>query len=372
MELLILGPEVGQYFNGLLNVRGFHHNLLETAVKGAVLFHYLGELVNCCGANALELSAGQGRFEHVCGIQASGCTAGAHNGVELVYEKYKVRILPRFLDNGLEPLLEVSAILCSGHNRSNVQGHDPLLGKCRRNIPGGYPEGDSLHNCRFANAGLAYEHGVVLLAAAKNLYHAYNLRVTANHRVKFTLLGGTGEVVCELLYIQLLAFLRVLFRALGRLAVCRGLLARLGLWPKEALVLKVRQEAAVVNAVGAEVHLAIALRYTAKGQQKVLRHCRRALEAGCLHHGYIQDILGLTGKTDVVQLLVRDGFVGEYTAIYECLELCGLHTQITYCGKGGILLLPYDSKKQMVRANSVASGTHGFFPGIFDDGVEVV
>ena len=97
-----------------------------------------------------------------------------------------------------------------------------------------------------------------------------------------------------------------------------------------------------------------------------------ALEPCGFHHRYAQDILGLTGEVDMVYLVIGDGLIGEDALVYEGLQLCGLHTKVLEDAEGRILLLTDESKEQMIRADSVASGTHRFLTGVFNDEVEFV
>ena len=92
MEILIIRLEVLQNRDGLLDVSRFHDNLLESPVKSPVLLNNLGELVHSRGSDALELAAGQGRFQDIGRIQASLRATGSDNSVELVNKQDYVRV----------------------------------------------------------------------------------------------------------------------------------------------------------------------------------------------------------------------------------------------------------------------------------------
>ena len=122
----------------------------------------------------------------------------------------------------------------------------------------------------------------------------------------------------------------------------------------------------------AQIHLPVALRSAAEGQQQVLGLRQGAFEAGCLHDGDTQDILRLTGEGNVVQLLIGQGFPGEDALVNEGFQIGRLHTQALEGAEGGILLLTDDAQEKMVRANSVAARAHGLFTCVFDDEVQVL
>ena len=366
MELFIFGAQVPQNLYGLGHAGGLYHNLLETAVQGAVLLHYLGKLVQGGGANALELSPGQGRLEHVGSIQAAGSATRPHNGMELVYEQDNVRVLAGLLNNGFEALLKISAVLGARHHGGNVQRKDALFGQSGRYIPMGNLLGYTLYNGRFPHTGLSDEHGVVLFASAQNLYDAGNLVVPAHHRVQLALAGSSGKVIGKLLNVQLL-LLGLLIRSLGRLFFLGFLFGA-----QKAFVFHEGQQSAIIYAMTAQIYLAIAFRGTAKGQQKMLGLRQGALQAGGLHDGNAKHILRLAGEGNVVQLLVGQGFPGEDALVYERLQIGRLYSQALQGTEGSVLFLTDDSQEKMVRADAVTAGSHGLFAGIFDDEVKVL
>ena len=371
MEFLVFGLELLQNSNGLRNVRGFHHNLLETAVQRTVLFHNLGEFVQGSGTDALEFSARQRRLEHVGGIQAAGSAAGSHDGVELVNEQDQVRVLRGFFDDGLEAFFKIAPVFGTGHYGGDIQGKDAFFCQRGGDVAGGDALGDTLHNGAFSHAGLADEHGVVLFAPAQNLDDAGNFRVAAYHRVQLALAGCPGEVIGKLLNVQLFLLCGFLFRSLGGLFGVLLVLRLLLLRAQKAFVFHVGQEASIVYPVRAQVHLSVALRGAAQGQEQMLGCGRRALEPGGFHDGDTEHVLRLARETDVVNLLVRDGLVGEYALVDKGFEVGRLNGQVLQRLERRILLVADDAQEQMVRAYPITAGAHGFLPRVFNDQIEV-
>jgi hypothetical protein len=103
----------------------------------------------------------------------------------------------RFLDlleDGLEALLELSAVLGAGDHRTEVHGPDALVPQAFRNVAADDALGDPLDDCRLADTGLADEHGVVLGAPREHLNDAPLFFIAADHGVKFSLAGEVSEL----------------------------------------------------------------------------------------------------------------------------------------------------------------------------------
>ena len=98
------------------------------------------------------------------------------------------------LQHGLEPLLELAAVLGAGHHRAEVERHQPLALEALRDVAGDDPLGQALDDRRLADAGLADEHRVVLGAPGQHLDDAADLGVPADDRVDLALAGALGEV----------------------------------------------------------------------------------------------------------------------------------------------------------------------------------
>ena len=98
------------------------------------------------------------------------------------------------LQHGLEPVLELAAVLGAGDQRADVErDHAPVaqrVGDVARDDALGEP----LDDRGLADAGLADQHGVVLGAPREHLDHAPDLVVAPDHRVELALLGRLGEV----------------------------------------------------------------------------------------------------------------------------------------------------------------------------------
>jgi len=76
--------------------------------------------------------------------------------------------------------------------------HDALVEQHARYVALHDAQGEAFDNGRFADARLADEHGVVLLASAENLGHALDFGFTPDDGVEASFGGSAGHVVAEL------------------------------------------------------------------------------------------------------------------------------------------------------------------------------
>ena len=124
-------------------------------------------------------------------------------------------VFAELLDDLLEPLLELAAVLRAGDERADVEGQDPLVEQDVRDVARDDAVGQALGDRGLADAGLADQGRVVLGLAAKDLDDPLDLLLAADHRVQLVRAGGLREVDPE----------RV---DRGRLAGALGLLGRSG------------------------------------------------------------------------------------------------------------------------------------------------
>ena len=103
------------------------------------------------------------------------------------------------VQDGLEPLLELTAVLGPGHHRAQVQGDNPLVAKPLGHVPAHDALREPLDDRRLADPRLTDQHRVVLGAPAEHLDYAPDLLVPADHRVEQPAAGGIGQVAAVLL-----------------------------------------------------------------------------------------------------------------------------------------------------------------------------
>ena len=121
--------------------------------------------------------------------------ARADDGVQLVDERDDLarRVLD-VVEDGLEPLLELAAVLGARDHRTEVQRDDGLVAQALRHVAGDDALGQALDDRRLADAGLADQHRVVLGAPGQHLHDATNLVVAPDDRVELAFAGARGQV----------------------------------------------------------------------------------------------------------------------------------------------------------------------------------
>ena len=101
--------------------------------------------------------------------------------------------------DGLEPLLELAAVLGAGHHRGQVERDQPLAAQRLGHVAGDDALGEALDDGGLADAGLADQHRVVLGAAGQHLHHAADLGVAADDRVELAVARALRQVDAVLL-----------------------------------------------------------------------------------------------------------------------------------------------------------------------------
>ena len=114
-------------------------------------------------------------------------------------------------EDGLDPLLELAAVLRAGEERADVERPDALALQPLGDVAGDDPLSEALDDRGLPHAGLADQHRVVLRPPREDLDHAPDLLVAPDDRVELALLGELGQVAAELLE-----------RLVGALGILRG------------------------------------------------------------------------------------------------------------------------------------------------------
>ena len=103
------------------------------------------------------------------------------------------------LQDGLEPLFELAAVLGPGHHRAQVQSDHPPALQALGDVAVDDPVGQALDDRRLAHAGLTDQHRVVLGPPGEHLDDPADLLVPADDRVELALAGQLGQVPSVLL-----------------------------------------------------------------------------------------------------------------------------------------------------------------------------
>ena len=172
---------------------------LEAPLERRVLLDVLAVLVERRRADAAQLAAREHGLQHVRRVdRAFGC-AGADDRVQLVDEEDEVAL--RRLDlveDGLQPLLELAAVLRACEERADVERPHTLALQSFGDVAVDDALREPFDDRGLARARLADQHRVVLRAAREHLDDAPDLLVASDDRVELALLRGLGQVAAEL------------------------------------------------------------------------------------------------------------------------------------------------------------------------------
>ena len=183
---------------------------LEATLECGVLLDVLAVLVERRRADRAQLAAGEHRLQHVRRVDGALGRARADDRVQLVDEEDQVALgVPHLGEDGLQPLLELAAVLRAGEHRADVERPDALALQAFGDVAGDDPLREALDDRGLADAGVADQDRVVLRAAGEDLDHAADLLVAADDRVELAGLRELGQVAAELLE-RLVGALRVL------------------------------------------------------------------------------------------------------------------------------------------------------------------
>ena len=101
---------------------------LEPPLQRRVLLDVLAVLVERRGADRAQLAAREHRLQHVAGVHGALGRARADDRVQLVDERDDLALaVGDLLQHGLEPLLELAAVLRAGDHRAEVERDDALV-----------------------------------------------------------------------------------------------------------------------------------------------------------------------------------------------------------------------------------------------------
>ncbi len=115
---LVLLLEAAQDGDGVLNARLAHHDGLEAPLERGVLLDVLAVLVECRGADGVELSPGKRGLEHVAGVHRALGRPGTHDRMHLIDEEDHAPLgLLDLAQHRLEPVLELAAVLRARDHR---------------------------------------------------------------------------------------------------------------------------------------------------------------------------------------------------------------------------------------------------------------
>ena len=181
--LLVGRAQPAQDLDGLVDRRLLDGHGREAARQRAVALD-LAELGQRGGADHPQLAAGEHRLEHVGGVHRALGVAGAEDRVELVDEQDHAALgLGDLGEGGLQPLLELAAVLRAGDHAGEVERHEARAAQRLGHVVLRDAQREALDDRGLADAGLADQHGVVLAPAGEDLDGLLDLGGAADHGI---------------------------------------------------------------------------------------------------------------------------------------------------------------------------------------------
>ena len=127
VEGLVLAAQPHEDLLGVLDARLLDEDGLEAARERGILLEVLLVLVERRRADDLDLAARQGGFQDIGRIECALRRARADERVHLVDEQDDRAVLAHLVDEPLEALLELAAVLRAGDERGERQRDDLLV-----------------------------------------------------------------------------------------------------------------------------------------------------------------------------------------------------------------------------------------------------
>ena len=197
---LVLRGDATQDGDGILDRGLTDEHLLEAALQRGVLLDVLAVLVERGRADHAQFTAGKHGLEHVAGIHCTlGATTRTDDRVQLVDEGDDLTIgTLNFSEDGLQTLLELTAVFRTGDHRRDVEGDQALVAQGLGDIASDNALGEAFDDGRLTDARLTDQNRVVLGAPGQHLDDATNLVISPDDRVELAFAGNLREVAAVL------------------------------------------------------------------------------------------------------------------------------------------------------------------------------
>ena len=342
VEGLVALLQAGEDEVGLLDRRRLDLDRLEATQQRAVLLDVLAVLLQSGRADARDLAARERRLQDVRGVERALGRAGADERVDLVDEDDEIGALAQLLEDPLQALLELAAVLGAGDHQRQVERDDPLLRQRHRDAAGDDALRQPLDDRGLPHSRLAEQDGVVLGAAREDLDDAVELLLPPDQRIEGAFLRERGEIA------PVLGEKRQLFLLLRRfffLVDARYLLAN-GLHVEAVLVEDTHGEAA----------------FDAKdAEQEMLRPDRRVQHGLRFVRGVGQDLLRFLGQR---QLGGRgDALDEDALALDLAADLVRLYVKSAKQFADGVFTFAQDPEQDVLGLDDPATELGGFVAG---------
>ena len=145
-----------------------------------------------------SLATRQRRLEQIGGADRALGAARPDDGMQLVDEEDHVGVLAHLFEDLLDALLELAAEHGARDGAAHAQRDDARVAQGRRRVALDDLAGNALDDGRLADAWLADQHWIVLLAATQHRQHAPDLPLATGGGVELALARLSREIAAKL------------------------------------------------------------------------------------------------------------------------------------------------------------------------------
>ena len=344
VEHLIALLQAAQDGDGVLHCWLIHLHRLEPALQCGIFFDILAVLVQRGRTDAVQLAPGQHGLEQVACIHGTVGLARTHDGVQLINEEDDLALaLLDLIQDALQALLKLAAVLCTGHQRTHVQAEHGAVLQVLGHIAAHDPLGQALGDGGLANAGLTDQAGVVLGLTGQDADHIADLLITADHGVQLLLPGQIDQI--------LTVFLQGVVGILG-VVVGHALVAAHGS--------QLLQERILLDVEGAEQLRGVLGRLIQQAQEHMLHTDVFVLHGLGFPGGGAQDFIRCLRDIDLVRVTAGAGHPGQGRQLFghSSGKAARVHIQLLQKLRDQALLLRSQGVQQMFRLQSVVLVLH--------------
>ena len=195
--LFVAGTHPPQDLDRLFDRRLVDQDRLEAPFERSIALDMFAVFVQCRSADHLQFAPAEGRLQDIGGIDAAPGSPCAHQHVDLVDKKDRLRGYD-FFDHLFQPLFKLAPVHGACHQAADIQHQQPFVEQRFGHVTVDDPLGQPFDDRSLADARFADQRRVVFGAAAQNLDHTFDFWLAADHRVELALFGGSSHVVAEL------------------------------------------------------------------------------------------------------------------------------------------------------------------------------
>src|SRR2546430_2502101 len=343
-----VSPSLSRHAASFSHRRLVDEHRLETALEGRVLLDVLAVFVESRRADALDLATRERGLEDVGGVDRAFGRSCADQRVQLVDEQHHLAARADLVEDLLQALLELAAVLRARDQCAHVERQHALVLQGLGHVAQVDLLGEAFRDCGLADARLTDQRRVVLGPAAEDLDHALDLLLATDDRVELVATRELREVAAELVEQRRLR--RLLRRGLGL-----GLGARVVQQPFDLSADLFQVRAQIFEHVRGDT-----LAFDEQAEQEVLRTDVVVTHAPRLFEGDLDDLLHARRRDD---LLDDDPLVPTEHRLDRLADLADLHAKVVQNLGGKAFTLAEQSQEKVLCADIAVVRSFCFFLG---------